>query len=199
FLDAPAVMVARENGLAIKGVAAASKNALEPEDHFIQLVVNPDAGISSPEDLEGRTVAVDVLYQLPHLSLLNALRSAGVDTSSIDFTELPFPSMPEAIGGGDVDAVLAVEPFVTLSEAQGGEVLMSASEGQEPELAQSIMLASEEFISNNEDVVERFIRGMDNAMGFAEENPEAVREVISEFTAIPPEMAAQIRLPAFRP
>lgn len=199
FLNAPAVMVARENGLAVQGVAAASKNSLEPEDHFIQLVVNPDSGISSPADLAGRTVAVDVLYQLPHLSLLNALRSEGVDTSSIEFTELPFPAMPEAVAAGDVDTVLAVEPFATLSEAQGGQILMSASEGQEPELAQSVMLASEQFISANTDVVDRFIRGMDNAMAFAEENPDTVRQVISEFTAIPPEMAAQIRLPAFRP
>lgn len=199
FLNAPAVMVARENGLAVQGVAAASKNALEPEDHFIQLVVNPGAGLDSPQDLEGSTVAVDVLYQLPHLSLLNALRSEGVDTSAVEFTELPFPSMPTAVADGDVDAVLAVEPFATLSERAGGEVLFSASEGQQPELAQSVMLASEQFIAENGDVVDRFVEAMDRSMAYAEENPDAVREVITTFTAIEPEMAEAIRLPAFRP
>src|SRR5690606_22244679 len=34
FLNAPAVMVARENGLAVQGVAAASKNSRERGDHL---------------------------------------------------------------------------------------------------------------------------------------------------------------------
>lgn len=199
FLNAPAVMVARENGLAVQGVAAASKNAPEPEDHFIQLVVHPDAGIESPQDLVGRTLTVDTLYQLPHLSLLNALNAVGVDPSEVEFNELPYPSMPSAIEEGDAEAVLAGEPFTTLSERAGGKVLLSASEGQSPELAQSVMLASEEYIAENGDIVDRFVRAMDRSMAYAEDNTDAVREVVTTFTAIEPELAQEIGLPGFQP
>lgn len=198
FLNAPAVLLARSGGVpavAVAGIGAPPENA---EDAYIQVLVGGDSDIQEPAHLEGRSVAVDTLYQLPDLSLRKALREEGVDTASIEFVEIPFPQMAEALQSGQVDAINASEPFVTLAQQAGARTLMSAFGGQDSDWPQSVMLSSEQYVQANQDVVDRFRRAVQSATEYSSENLDEVRALVPTFTQVPEPLAEQIRLPNFQ-
>ena len=48
------------------------------------------------------------------------------------------------------------------------------------------------------DVVKRFVTAMEQSLDYAQANPDAVREILGEYTQIPPEAIANIKLPQWR-
>ncbi|MEU3982338.1 ABC transporter substrate-binding protein [Streptomyces sp. NPDC026672] len=197
MLNAPAVLAARGNGVPVKAVAGVSAADPDPKKSYIQLLVRGNSALRAPADLEGRTVAVDTLYQLPDLSMRHALRQAGVDVAKVKFVEIPFPQMAAALKEGRVDAVNASEPFVTPALAAGSRTLLSSLSGQDQNWPHTVLLTSERFLGGNRDVVDRFARAMAKADAYAQSNPDRVRALVPEFTQVPAQAARQMLLPVF--
>ncbi|WP_433797206.1 ABC transporter substrate-binding protein [Actinoplanes sp. CA-252034] len=197
FLNAPAVLLARSNGVPVVAVANTSANPADPAENNIQLQVAADGPITAPKDLEGRTVAVDTLFQLPHLSILNALASAGVDVTRVKFSELPFPAMADALTGGKVDAILPAEPFVTAGLAAGARDLLSGSAGQPDGVPQSVFLASERFTASDRATVDRFRTALTRACEYAQAHPDELRAILPTYTKVAADLAGRIRLPVY--
>jgi NitT/TauT family transport system substrate-binding protein len=78
----------------------------------VALVVTRDAPIRSARDLEGKNMGVVTLKSLTAISGLEWVRRNGGDPSRIRLIELPFAQMPEALTRGNIDAAVAVEPFI---------------------------------------------------------------------------------------
>ena len=57
---------------------------------------------------------------------------------------------------------------------------------------------SKQYAEENPDVVKRFVTAMQQSLDYAQSNPDAVREILAEYTQIPPEAAANIKLPQWR-
>ena len=76
-------------------------------------------GISKPEDLEGKTVAVNTLNNIAEVVVKAALEKKGVDPESLKLSEVPFPEMRPRWPRASVDAAFSIEPFVTQSVAEG--------------------------------------------------------------------------------
>ncbi|WP_433831283.1 ABC transporter substrate-binding protein [Actinoplanes sp. CA-015351] len=197
FLNAPAVLLARTNGVPVVAVASTSTNPADPADNFIQLQVAADGPIRSAKDLQGRTVAVDTLYQLPHVSIRNALRAEGADVNAVKFTELPFTAMADALKTGAVDAVLPAEPFVTIGLAAGARNLLSASVGQTPTMPQSVFLATETFVKTERATADRFRTALTEACDYARAHPDEVRAILPTYTKVQAGLAGKIRLPNY--
>lgn len=195
WLNAPAVLAARTNNVPVKAVTAASVAGKDPTSFPIQVMVASDGGIKAPKDLVGKKVAVDTLFQLPDLGMRAALIDAGLDPEDIEAVEIPFPDMISALESGRVDAILATEPFVTISQQSMGAVsILSASAGQTASTPQSVVLSAESFIDANEELVADFREAMDEAVAYAVKNDVNVRAVIPTFTELDPELAKAIRL-----
>ncbi len=198
FLNAPAVLVARNNHVPVVAVAQIGVPDPDRKKAYLQLLVGGDSRVRKPADLAGRTIAVDTLYQLPDLSLRHALRTAGVDPAKVKFVEIPFPQMNDALRQGKADAINAAEPFVSSALAGGARTLMSATEGQDESWPLSVMLTSERYLSKNRDVVDRFARAIAKADDYAEQNPAEVRALVPSYTQVPEQVAKVIRLPVFK-
>ncbi|GGY33225.1 ABC transporter substrate-binding protein [Streptomyces djakartensis] len=197
MLNAPAVLTARSNSVPAVAVAGISAPDPDPGKSYIQLLVGKDSKLRDPADLEGKTVAVDTLYQLPDLSLRHALRTEGVDPSKVKFVEIPFPQMADALKKGKVDAVNAAEPFVTSQLAAGARSLLSSTEGQDGTWPHTVMLTSEKYLGKNKDVVDRFNRAIAKADAYAQKNPDKVRALVPQFTQVPEQAAQKMLLPVF--
>ncbi len=197
FLNAPAVLLARSNGVPVTTVSSTSSNPADPADNFIQLQVAADSPIRSPKDLEGKTIAVDTLYQLPDVSIRNALQASGVDVSKVKFTELPFASMPDALKTGKVDATNPAEPFVALGLAGGARNLLSDSVGQTTTMPQSVFLSSEKYVKSNRETVDKFRAALTKACEYAQAHPDELRAVLPTYTKVPAALAGQIKVPVY--
>ena len=91
------------------------------------LIVNPESGITSVADLEGRTIAIVGLRSGPEVATRVVLDEAGVDSESVSFVELAYPDMVAAVQGDRVDAAFIVDPFLSKAKAEGLEIISSRS------------------------------------------------------------------------
>jgi NitT/TauT family transport system substrate-binding protein len=83
----------------------------------ILLCVAPNSAIRTAKDLAGKTIGVGGLRNLSQAAPQAWLDKNGVDSSSVKFIELPYPTMPDMLRLGRVDAGIVPEPV--LSAAQG--------------------------------------------------------------------------------
>ena len=75
--------------------------------------------IQRPADLAGKKVSVGLINSINHVHMIEWLKKNGVDAKAVQFQEIPFPQMSDALLQNRLDAVWAVEPFLTLMMKSG--------------------------------------------------------------------------------
>lgn len=195
YAGPPPAILGRAADLPLVAVAPMAALQEDPADCVLQALVAADSDIQTAADLEGRTVATDALYQLPHLSMIHAAESLGADPAAFEFIEIPFPAQLDAIAAGDVDAIVPTEPFLTIALGQGYRPVMTICDGFPEQSTASLWMSTEDWVAANPDVAERFARASVAASEWAADNPDAVRALIPEFTQVEADLAEQIKLP----
>ena len=165
------------------------------------IMVEQGSPISEPEQLSGKTIGVNTLNNINHLSIQAYLDEQGVDPSSVEFLELGTPNTIEALAGGRVDAVAANEPFVTIGlETGAAETLVSnpfSPFGKEPFLAG--FMSTPQWLEENPKTAAAFSRAVDKGMDWVEQNPEAANRLLVEITGIEPAVATEMTPSLLKP
>jgi NitT/TauT family transport system substrate-binding protein len=198
FLGYTTVIIARSRNLPVKAVVNADNAAKTEEDEWQTVLSGKDSGIREPADLAGKTVGINALKGVAEVGLKAALDKNGVDPESVELLEVPFPEGPAALERGRIDAVWAPEPFLTQVLGAGGHEVIAPIWELGPEFPNGTYATSEQFLGENEDVVERFARAMDKSTQYAADNPDEARKSIPTFTQIPAEVAEEMRLPVWK-
>jgi NitT/TauT family transport system substrate-binding protein len=200
FSNTTSLIIAASEGLPIQIISQGVLGGAEPTEKsaWDAVLVAGDSSIQKPDDLEGKTIAVNTLENVGPLTINTALKKAGVDYTQVKYTEVEFPDMPAALDAGRVDAIWAVEPFVSLAMAGGARPILFPYEQTAPDFTVATYFASREYIEGNEDVIDRFVRAMNKSLDFAQSNPDAVRKIVTTYTEIPPEAAKTMTLPQWR-
>jgi NitT/TauT family transport system substrate-binding protein len=198
FTNAPGVLLAKSNKLPIKIVSQAAALSNSASTAYARTLVKKNGPIKTAADLNGKKIAVDALYQIPHVLMLRSAQVSGADPKSLKIQEIPFPAMSSALQSGKVDAISAVEPFVHQAIAAGARPLFSNNKGWPPNTVTSVYVTSDQYLAQHKDVVTRFQKAITAASAYAQSHPAAVRAVIPTFTKTPPQVAKIIWLPAFR-
>jgi NitT/TauT family transport system substrate-binding protein len=79
------------------------------------LAIAKDSTIKSPSDLVGKTVAISAFKDGTHLAMAAYLTKSGIDPGKVNFIEMPYPLMAQAVEHGTVTGAVLVEPFVTFA------------------------------------------------------------------------------------
>src|SRR6266851_9644620 len=111
-------MVARGNGLDLMFLAAGVHIRNEPPDNSA-LLVRTDDSIRTPADLAGKKISAGLINSVNYVHMQEWLQKKGVDRGKIEFLEVPFPQMADALFQKRLDAVWNVEPFVTFMTKSG--------------------------------------------------------------------------------
>lgn len=192
----PPLLVAQSQNLGVSVLTPSSVVPGDGDKSSIQLLASPKSNISSMTDLNGATIAVNALKAQLELMTRIAIANGGGDPDSVTFVEVPFPEMPAALARGDVDAVAAVEPF--LSSARGnGAVSIADLDRALPEGPITAFFTSPRYAASDPEVVEAFKAAMDKSLAYAAAHPEAVRAIIPKYSEIPADAAAAIVLPTY--
>jgi NitT/TauT family transport system substrate-binding protein len=196
FSNVTSIMAGKAQNLPLKPLAAGVSGAAS-EDKAWDALLAPKGGATDLKQLEGKKVSVNTLKNLPEVAVRNSLEKAGVDVSKVQFVEIPFPDVPAALEAKRVDAAFAVEPFVGASLAAGATKLAEPFEELAPDLTIAEYFTTEQYASENKDVVERFTRAMNKSLDFAQRNPDAVRKIITTYTKTPQAAADKMALPTW--
>jgi NitT/TauT family transport system substrate-binding protein len=195
FSNTTSLIIAATQNVPVQIVSQGVLGGATDDESWDAVMVAEDSPIRSPQDLEGKRIAVNTLQNIGPVTINTALDEEGVDYTTVEYVEVPFPEMIPALGSGDVDAVFVVEPFVTQGEAERARTILLPYVQTTPSLTVATYFASRQYIEENGDVVDRFVRAMNKSLEYAQENPDEAREVVLEYTEIPPEAAEAMTLP----
>jgi NitT/TauT family transport system substrate-binding protein len=198
FGNTLSVMVAQGEGLDLKYVANGTTTSGDAERDFGAVVVPADSDIQGPEDLAGRTVSVNNLNNIGDTTIRYVVEQAGGDPQSIDFVEVGFPDAPAALDRGQVDAAWILDPFLTQVLDEGGRAVSYNFVEFDPELDIAGYFTTAQKFEEDPELVEKFQNAMNRSLEYANENPEAVREIVGTYTEISDELRAEMALPRFR-
>ncbi|WP_369373012.1 ABC transporter substrate-binding protein [Promicromonospora sp. Populi] len=197
FSNVTSLLAASVEGLPLKVVAPGNFTTGTPGEDFGGVVVPEDSDIEDAADLAGATVAVNTLNNIGDTTVRKVVDDAGGDPADVEFVELGFPDMPAAVAGGQVDAAWIVEPFLTVAQQQGARVVTSNFAETDPDLLVAAYFTSDQLIAEDPETVEAFTAAMEESLTFAEENPDATRAVLGEYTEIDPAVTEALILPRF--
>ena len=197
-LDLVSALTSIGRGLPLKMVTAGSATSEEPEGDFAGVLVKADSPIQGPEDFEGIRMGVNALGNVNELAIRRTLEDQGMAENAISPVELPFPEILAAIGRGDVDAGILIEPFVTIGEKQGLRVVHRPWVGIKPGLQIGTMVMTEDKINEDPDVVDAFARAVKATADDIREDPDAFRAALPELIKLDPALAQEINLIQWR-
>ncbi|KQO02903.1 ABC transporter substrate-binding protein [Arthrobacter sp. Leaf234] len=176
-----AALLARSNGSPIKAIDIYS----QPE--WSALVTLPDSGITSVEDLRGRSIAATRGTD-PYFFLLQALEAAGVDQSEVTIENLQHADGRAALASGAVDAWAGLDPIMAAAEQDGAQLFFRDIDFN----SYGFLNATEDFLAEKPDVAQTVVNAYEKAREWAKENPEETAAILAEVAAIDPAVANSV-------
>ena len=174
-----------DGGLDLVAVEGAS--IMDPvANGAVAAVARTGVSIKDAKDFVGKKVGAPGIGAFLHVLFRKWLIDKGVDPKSVNFVELTFPTMSDALKSGAVDAVLTVEPFVSRIKAAGvGDVAARYA----AELARSEPIISyvstRAFAEKNPDAIKAFREAIEEAAPIVNSDREKASSAISKFTKQP--------------
>jgi NitT/TauT family transport system substrate-binding protein len=198
FSNTISLLIAASKDLPVTIISQGVLGGKTEEEAWADLLVLKDGPIKEPKDLEGKTIAVNTLKNICEVTIRKSLSDMGVDDSTLKWTEVPFPDMNAALEAERVDGACVVEPFMSQGKAGKAKGIDPFYVNTAPDLTVATYFTSKQYMAENPVAVEAFTRAIKKSLDYAQQNPDAVRDILTEYTQIPPEAAANIKLPQWR-
>jgi NitT/TauT family transport system substrate-binding protein len=152
-------------------------------DNTASLMVAADAPIRSAADLVGKTVAVAGLRDIVQYCVQGWLDSARVDAAAVRYLEIPYPAMGAALVAGRVDAMCALEPFITQAKP-AARVLAQLDPVIGKRFLRTGWMATSEWPSQNPDARARFGKAMQRASRWANGHHRESGAILAKYSKI---------------
>jgi NitT/TauT family transport system substrate-binding protein len=176
-------------------VALAATNAF-PDASKSGVLARTDSNIKTAQDLVGKKVGVPGLNGLLDVIFRRWLATQGVDTKRVSYVETSFPQMSDLLKAGQVDAVVAVDPFYSRILSQNTGYLVDDYTRNLPNgTIASVYSATSKWASANPAAVKAFQEALVEAVAFSKTNETATRESIARYTKLPPAVVANLPIP----
>lgn len=158
----------------------------------------PSSGITTPAQLAGKTIAVNVLNNIQTLLISTTLKAANVNPATVHYKLVPFPQMAAALKAHQVDAISAVEPFITAAELKvGAETVLSTCTGPTASFPISGYFATQAWAQKYPHTARAFEAAMARGQAMADSNRAAVEQILPSYIKLSPEEAAIVNLGQF--
>jgi NitT/TauT family transport system substrate-binding protein len=142
----------------------------------------PGSGITAPAQLAGKTIAVNLTNNIQTLLTNTALRAANVDPATVHYKLVPFPKMAAALKAHEVDAISAVEPFITAAELSvGAETILSDCTGPTANFPISGYIATQDWTQKYPNTARAFQAALDRGQALADSSRAAVEQALTGY------------------
>jgi NitT/TauT family transport system substrate-binding protein len=172
----PLLLQAVDGGLDLVLISGGARHLRQSSK--IGLVVRKDLKIEKPADLKGRKIAVAGFNSLMDVFLRKWLIDKGVNPKEVTFVEAQFPSMPDLIRGGTIDAATVTEPFRSMIVNAGtGYVAAEYVSDVAPDVLVIGYIATREWATKNAQAVRAFRASLDEANAWMFANVELAKDI----------------------
>src|SRR5919198_2899901 len=186
-------MIGRTQGIKFQVVSASDVEGTSVDDNWQNIMVKGSSSIRAPQDLAGKTIAVNALKGVGEVMIKAALKKVGVNPNSIKLVAIPFPAMRAALRNGQIDAMWAPEPFVTQAlNLDGARIVMAPG----PVLGKfwpiGCYVALNAWTRKNPALAKKFHAAINKSLAYAQAHPDEIRALL-------PAATQNIRLPIWSP
>lgn len=151
----------------------------------------PDSGITSIEDLPGKTVAVVSLNSSHAVKIKDSLIDAGIDPATVNFVELPYGEVPAALEQGTVDASSATGASLRQAKDELSTVTVFDYGGGKYEgMAEAGWIMTQDFVSQNPNTVAAFQCSMQKGADKVMTDDATYRDILVDPIGLSQEAAA---------
>lgn len=173
------LMFAAAQGIPIKAVSVVAKETpgVGLNTPFMAL---KSSGISSMQDLKGKTIGVSDFKSPTDFWARSAIRSAGMDPDKdVKWAVVPIPAMVESVKTGKIDVGMFTEPFRTIALETGEftEVFNSKT-GVPFDEEFFVLFMNPDFIKANEQAVKDFLADYISATKYFVGNTKEVKQIL---------------------
>lgn len=166
-----------------KGVPVKVISGVQTEGSGI--VVSNSSGITSVQDLEGKSIATLGEASIQYMLLKYYLNQNNIDIKDLKVSAMKVPSMNDALKSNQIDGMLTYEPFVTTAVENGNTELVDSSEII-PGHPCCVVAASDDFLKEHPDEAKKIVEIHANATKYVQEHPDdAVSQLPKDIVANP--------------
>ncbi|WP_153012231.1 ABC transporter substrate-binding protein, partial [Priestia megaterium] len=157
-------------------------------------------------DLEGKTIGATALTGTSPDGLKYLLSEAGLSPDSIKLIQLPYSAHPDNLKAGNVDAVLSANPYFPGLAEDGFHVfpedvpaaaMAAVTNGKSKTASPLMFCANTVWVEKNADVVNAWVKSVQEAAKFSNENKEEARAILTQWLNFSDDLAAQVIIPDF--
>lgn len=173
--DAPPIF-AQSAGVPLRYVASQVAYGTEA------VIVPADSEIQTLEDLAGKRIAYVQGSSANYLFVL-ALQAAGLTPDDVESIPLAPADAQAAFAGGNVDAWVIWDPFLTIAQIQSGaRILVTAEELHQKRV---YYLASQTFAETSPETLPLLVDVLQRAVDWIDESPEDYSAFLEAQTSVP--------------
>jgi NitT/TauT family transport system substrate-binding protein len=200
FSNIVSTILGAANGLGFKIIAPAA-TAPDTPPEGTAIVAAKGKGFKTGKDLEGKRVAVNNRANVIWLYSRAWVEATGGNPDRVTYLEIPFPQMTDAIKGGQIDAGLLVDPFLSAGLNNNTlELVGWPYNTVQKGMSISHYAATDSFIKANPAVIAAFVRGLEKGIDWMNANAgsPAWLTLISGFTKLPEDRLKTLHVAPFR-
>jgi NitT/TauT family transport system substrate-binding protein len=151
---------AKDTARDVEGLKLISDGYQAKPEMFL-ILTKSGSRIKSPQDLAGKTIAINTLGNIAELTSKATLEANNVDPRTVTFKEMPMPDMEAAIEDNVVDAAFMSEPFITRAQRTSGQIpILDAASGPTDGIPIAGYGTTGKFVRENPKTVAAFQRAM---------------------------------------
>lgn len=162
------------------------------DDPYAYMFVRKDAPFATARDLNGKIFASPALKDLDWLANAYWMEKNGGDFKTAKAVEMPNPSLLPALIEGRIDAYTVGEPWSTIAQDSGKVRIFARSfEAIAPTFLMTGWFGTADYIAQNRDVVERFVRVLHDASVYASAHKAEMVPIIAAQLKLDPSLIAR--------
>ncbi len=135
-------------------------------------------GITSLADLKGAKIGVEI-GTVGHLSVLKILEKTKIDINEVTLISIPAWEIQQAMLGGQIDAGVTWEPYLTsTAEMIGGKVLITSRDY--PETIITTMTFDSNVVESRPEDVEKIVSAYFDAVEYIKQHPQEAFAIMGQ-------------------
>ncbi|MCE7009104.1 ABC transporter substrate-binding protein [Kibdelosporangium philippinense] len=172
-------------------------DSYQTAENIFVIMVAANSPIKTPKDLEHKKIATNTKNSITDLLAKSAMETAGVNHSTVEWVEFPFPDMQSKLEANQIDAAVILEPFVTQAARGIGAVpILDTSQGPTSNFPISGYTGMAKFVAENPKTTEAFRRALVKASELARDRTE-VENAVMAYAKLERQVAQLVRIGTF--
>jgi NitT/TauT family transport system substrate-binding protein len=195
MVDVLSMINAHARGVPFVGLAPTLVNSSEAPTFGI--IVRGDSDIRSAKDFNGKSIGVNSLNNIAHISAIAWIDNNGGNSKSVKFVEMPLPAKAPAVKAGTIDASLDTEPFLTYGTDQGFRAFMMENKPIASPYVLDVWASTRDWAQKNGAAVAKFTTAVRDVSTWANTNHALTAPMLAKATKIPVEVVTRMRRGTF--